>query len=92
MDSRQPNDAVACHGPFAAVTRPASDPPFSGTSFIDPNSRPDVDQSFRSPTPGIWSCAEAMFDTQTVEQFNPAEDAHVFVTIRHPRSHVEVRR
>jgi hypothetical protein len=43
--SPQPIDAVACHGPFAAVTRPASDPPFSGTSFIDPNMLTDADPS-----------------------------------------------
>jgi hypothetical protein len=88
-DSPQPIDAVACHGPFVAVARPASDPPFSGTSFIDPNMLTDADPSSLVSLTYTGRAQRTMFDRRT-NSFNPV-NAHVFDARFGTTVHVEVQ-
>jgi hypothetical protein len=69
-------DAAVCEDPFAAVAQPASEPPFSGTVFIDPDMLTDGDPSSLVSLTYVGVAPRTMFDRRT-DTFNSV-NAHVF--------------
>lgn len=69
-------DAAVCDDPFATVTQPAADPPFSGTVFIHPGMLTDSDPSSLVSLTYMGVATRTMFDRRT-ETFDSV-DAHLF--------------